>query len=227
LHFIVIIACRILAITKNKILKMDINDLLQGPMKDIIIGQVSKQLGIGDSQQANTAVDGVLATLLNGVLKNASTPEGQTGLQNALERDHDGSIFDDLTGFLSGEKAPTNPKTANGEGILNHILGEKKADAADTISSVSGLDTAKIMKLMATLAPVVLGMLGKAKAQPQVQQSSGGLLDFIKGATQTVNQQPTNQNILTSLLDKDGDGSIIDDIAGMGMKSVFGKLFGK
>jgi len=210
-----------------KNLNMDINDLLQGPMKDIIIGQVGKQLGLGDSQQTNTAVDGIFATLLNGVMKNASTPEGQTGLMNALERDHDGSILDDLAGFLGGEKATANPKTANGEGILNHILGDKKGNAAESISKVSGIDTAKIMQLMATLAPVVLGMLGKAKAQPQVQQSSGGLLDFIKGATQTVNQQPTNQSILTSFLDKDGDGSIIDDIAGMGMKSIFGKLFGK
>jgi hypothetical protein len=206
---------------------MDINDLLQGPMKDIIIGQVSKQLGIGDAQQANTAVDGIFATLLNGVMKNASTPEGQTGLMNALDRDHDGSILDDLTGFLSGERAPANPNTANGAGILKHILGDKTTNAAESISKASGLDTGKIMQLMATLAPVILGMLGKAKAQPQVQQSGGGLLDFIKGATQTVNQQPANQSILTSLLDKDGDGSIIDDVAGMGMKSIFGKLFGK
>lgn len=205
---------------------MDITDLLQGPMKDIIINQVGQQFGLGDKGQANTAIDGILATILNGVSQNASTPEGQAGLQNALERDHDGSILDDLGGFLSGAVKPANPKTANGEGILNHILGENKGNAAESISKASGIDTASIMKMMATLAPVVLGMLGKAKAQPQVQES-GGLFDFIKGATQTVNQQPTTQSIFTKLLDKDGDGSIIDDIASMGMKSIFGKFMGK
>jgi hypothetical protein len=206
---------------------MDITDLLQGPLKDIIINQVGQQFGLGDKGQANTAVDGILATILNGVQRNASTPEGQAGLQNALERDHDGSILDDLGGFLSGMVKPANPKTANGEGILNHILGENKGNAAESISKASGIDTASIMKMMATLAPVVLGMLGKAKAQPQVQQQEGGLLDFIKGATQTVNQQPTTQSIFSKLLDKDGDGSMMDDIAEMGMKSIFGKFMGK
>jgi hypothetical protein len=205
---------------------MDITDLLQGPMKDIIINQVGQQFGLGDKGQANTAIDGILATILNGVSQNASTPEGQAGLQNALENDHDGSILDDLGGFLSGAVKPANPKTANGEGILNHILGENKGNAAESISKASGIDTASIMKMMATLAPVVLGMLGKAKAQPQVQEN-GGLFDFIKGATQTVNQQPTTQSIFTKLLDKDGDGSIIDDIASMGIKSIFGKFMGK
>jgi hypothetical protein len=209
-----------------KIQKMDITDLLQGPMKDIIINQIGQQFGLGDKGQANTAVDGILATLLNGVANNASTPEGETGLMNALEKDHDGSILNDLGGFLSGMVQPSNPKTANGEGILNHILGEKKGNAAESISKASGIDTASIMKMMATLAPVVLGMLGKAKAQPQVQQG-GGLLDFIKGATQTVNQQPTTQSIFSKLLDKDGDGSMMDDIAEMGMKSIFGKFMGK
>ena len=43
------------------------------------------------------------------------------------------------------------------------------------------------------------------------------------GATKTVNQQPTNQSFLEKMLDKDGDGSIMDDIAAMGFKSLFGK----
>ena len=80
---------------------------------------------------------------------------------------------------------------------------------------------------MATLAPVVLGMLGKARATQPEAQSGGGLLDLIKGATQTVNQQPTTQSIFAKLLDKDGDGNVMDDIADMGMKSIFGKFMGK
>jgi len=204
---------------------MDISDLLQGPMKDVIIGQVGKQLGIEDTDKANTAVDGIFATLLNAVAKNASSAEGQTQLQTALEKDHDGSILDNLGGFLSGVVQPSNPKTANGAGILKHILGDKTEVAAENISKESGIDTSKIMQLMMTLAPIVLGYLGKANAtqQAQPQQSGGGLMDIIMGATKTVNQQPTNQSFLEKMLDKDGDGSIMDDIASMGFKSIFGK----
>ncbi len=206
---------------------MDISDLLQGPMKNIIVSQLGSQLGLGNDQKTNTAVDGILGTLLNGIMKNASTPEGQQSLENALERDHNGSIFDDLTGFLTGTNKPASPKTSNGAGILNHIFGDQQQNTVESISKASGIDTSKIMTMMITLAPIVLGMLGKSKAQAAPQQSGGGLFDIIKGATQTVNSQSSTQSILNTFLDKDGDGSIVDDIASMASKSIFGSLFGK
>ena len=207
---------------------MDITDLLQGPMKDIIISQVGNQLGLGDSEQTNTAVDGVFATLLNAVAQNASTPEGQNSLLSALDRDHDGSILNDLGGFLSGMVQPQNPKTTNGAGILKHILGDKQNTAVESISKASGIDSNKIIQLMITLAPIVLGYLGKAKATQQTQpdQGGGGLLDILTGATKTVNQQPSNQGFFSRMMDKDGDGSMVDDLAEMGFKSVFGKILG-
>ncbi|MCZ2100346.1 MAG: DUF937 domain-containing protein [Chitinophagales bacterium] len=207
---------------------MDITDLLQGPMKNIIMSQLGNQLGLGNDQKTNAAVDGIFGTLLNGIMKNASTPEGQQSLENALTNDHNGSIFDDLTGFLTGSNKPANPATSNGAGILKHILGDQQESAVQSISKASGIDTGKIMTMMVTLAPIVLGMLGKAKTQAAPQQSGGGgLFDIIKGATQTVNSQSSTQSILNTLLDKDGDGSIVDDIASMASKSIFGKLFGK
>lgn len=207
---------------------MDINDLLQGPAKDIILSQFGQQLGLGDKAQTNTAVDGIFATLLNGISKNASTQAGQDGLLSALDRDHDGSIFDDLGGFLSGAVQPSNPNTANGTGILNHILGDQQGNAVNSISKASGIDVGSITAMMTSLAPVVLGMLGKAKAaQPQSQNGGGSILDIITGATQTVNQQPTTQSIFTKLLDKNGDGSVMDDLTQMGMGSILGKFFGK
>ena len=206
---------------------MDITDLLQGPMKNIIVSQLGSQLGLGNDQKTNTAIDGILGTLLNGIMQNASTPEGQQSLENALEKDHNGSIFDDLTGFLTGTNKPANPKTSNGAGILKHILGDQEENTVESISKASGIDTQKILTMMMTLAPIVLGMLGKSKAQATPQPGGGSLFDIIKGATQTVNKQSSTQNILNSILDKDGDGSIVDDIASMASKSIFGSLFGK
>jgi hypothetical protein len=47
-------------------------------------------------------------------------------------------------------------------------------------------------------------------------------------------QSNSNQSVITSLLDADGDGSVIDDIAGMamgnkkgGLCGMLGSLFGK
>lgn len=204
---------------------MNITDLLQGPMGDILLSQVSNQLGVDNKDQAKTAVTGTVITLMNALAKNAAQPEGANALLSALNKDHDGSILNDLAGFLSGKASVQNPSTLNGAGILKHILGGKQETAVETISKQSGLDTAKVAKLMITLAPIVLGMLGKAKAQAGNNQA--GLLDFLKNSTQTVNKQNPNAGIFTKMLDKDGDGSVMDDLAGMGIKALFNKFMGK
>lgn len=204
---------------------MNITDLLQGPMGDILISQVSKQLGVNNQDQTKTAVNGTVITLLNALTQNASKPGGADALLSALNRDHDGSILNDLAGFLSGKKNVENPSTLNGAGILKHVLGGKQEAAVETISKQSGLDSGKVAQLMITLAPVILGMLGKAKAQTGNNQS--GLLDLLKSSTKTVNKQNPNASIFTKMLDKDGDGSIMDDLAGMGMKAIFNRFLGK
>ncbi len=205
---------------------MNITDLFQGPLKDVIVGQISQQLGVQNPQQAQTAIDGIMGTLLNAVTNNAATPEGQQSLEKALERDHDGSILDNLSGFLSGNFTPSNPKTANGMGILSHLFKGEEETAALSISEASGIDTGKIMKIMAMLAPVLLGMLGKARQQPQAEQSGGGLLDILTGATKSVNQQPTVQNVLTSILtgNKQG-GGLKDQLVNAALKSVMKGFF--
>ncbi|KXK40773.1 MAG: DUF937 domain-containing protein [Saprospiraceae bacterium] len=204
---------------------MDISDLLQGPLKDIIINQVGNQLGLDNNEKTNVAVDGIFATLLNGLTKNASTPEGESSLQNALQKDHDGSILDDLTGFLNGTMQTSNPKTANGAGILKHILGDEQTTAVDNISKASGIDTGKIIKMMMMLAPIVLGFLGKSNNSAPTQQSGGGgLLDILTGATKTVNTQSSASSILDQILGggSASGGGLIENVA----KSVLGKLFG-
>ncbi len=208
---------------------MNITDLFQGPMKDIIVGQISQQMGVQNPQQANTAVDGIMGMLLNAVTNNAATPEGQQNLEKALDRDHDGSILDHLGDFLNGSFTPSNPKTANGAGILNHLFKGEQENAAASISKTSGIDVSKIMSMMATLAPVLLGMLGKAKQQPQqtqAQQSGGGILDLLMGATKSVNQQPSVQNVLTSILtgNKQG-GGLKDQLINSALQSVMKGFF--
>lgn len=200
-------------------------DLLQGQLDDNLIGQLSHQLGGVDQQQTATAAQGVISTLVTALAKNASTQEGAANLSNALDRDHDGSILDNLTGLLSGNMQPQNNKAINGAGIIKHVLGDRQNGAIDMISQMSGLDSSKTGNLMTMLAPVVMGMLGKQKQQQGLD--IGGLANLLSG---TVHQQRSTGNPLMDManrfLDKDGDGSAIDDIAGMVGKSLFGKLFG-
>jgi hypothetical protein len=92
------------------------------------------------------------------------------------------------------------------------------------VSKMSGLDSNKAGNLMATLAPVVMGMLGKAKRQNNLDQ--GGISDLLGGfAKQQQSSGSPMASLLTGFLDADGDGSIVDDVAGMLGKGLLGGLF--
>ena len=73
------------------------------------------------------------------------------------------------------------------------------------------------------LAPVVMGALGKTR-----REAGFGLDDIVQMLTGTVQQQKGSNpamDMITRFLDQDGDGSAMDDIAGMGMR-ILGNLFG-
>lgn len=175
---------------------------LDGPS----IQQVSAQLG-ADPTSTQTAIQAALPVLLGALAKNSASPTGADALSGALDRDHDGSILDDLTGFLG------NPSQGSGAGILRHVLGQRQAAVESGIGKATGMDTNQIAKLLPILAPIVLGYLGKQKRQ---QGLDARALASLLGTQQ---QQAQSQNpglaMLTKLLDSDGDGSIIDDLGGM------------
>ncbi len=200
-------------------------DLLQGQLDDNLIGQLSNQLGGADRQQTAKAAQGVMSTLVTALAKNAANPEKATGLSNALDKDHDGSIMHNLSDALSGKTHAQNQRALNGAGIVKNVLGSQQNGVIDMISKMSGLDSSKTGNLMTTLAPVVMGMLGQQKRQQGLD--IGGIAGLLSG---TVNQQRSSGNPLmdmaTRFLDQDGDGSAIDDVAGMVGKGLLGKLFG-
>ncbi|MBK7873170.1 MAG: DUF937 domain-containing protein [Saprospiraceae bacterium] len=199
---------------------MDLMDLLQGQFSDNVVNFLSEQIGGEDHEKTEAATEGIVSTLIGALAKNASTPEGANALNNALERDHDGGILDDLMGMLSGNQQPTTQKTLDGAGILWHLLGDRQSSAANMIGQMSGMDSGKVSSLMTMLAPVVMGVLGKTKKQQGLDVADlAGLLTQTK--VQQANQNPT-MALITRFLDQDGDGSIMDEVASMGMKMLTG-----
>jgi hypothetical protein len=209
----------------TKKINMDLLQLLQSQIGGDVLKQLSGQVGANE-EQTGAAVNGAFSALLNGLSKNIQTPEGASGLLGALDRDHDGSILNDLTGFLSGSAQSSNASSLNGAGILNHVLGNSQGNIIETIAKMSGLDSSKSGQILTMLAPILMGALGKIKqAQPQQQTAGGGLLDLITKTQQSHNQQSQAGGIFEKLLDKDGDGQVMDDLLSMGAKSLLGGLF--
>lgn len=197
-------------------------DLLQSQLTDGMIDQLSKQIG-APQQQTRTAANSILDSLIGGLAKNAQQPGGADALANALDNDHDGSLLDNLNDIIGGKAQEINPRAGNGEGILKHVLGGKKGGIMDMVSQISGLESGKAGNLMTILAPIVMGMLGRQKKQSGMD--AGGIANILAGALGQQRQRGgMASSLIKGILDRDGDGSAIDDVAKIGM-NIFSKFF--
>ena len=188
-----------------------LEDLLGRQGGSEALGQISKVIG-ANPELTNSAIQMALPVILSGLANNAATPDGAENLNQALEKDHDGGILDMLGGFLGGE-APQSRQT-DGGGILGHILGSKQGPVAQEISNKSGLDMGQVAKLLITLAPIVMGFLGKQKRENNLD--TGGISDLLTGTKQQAESTGNPMMDMASrMLDQDGDGSAMDDLASM------------
>jgi hypothetical protein len=118
--------------------------------------RIGAQIG-ADEQQTQAAISAAIPALIAALSQEAHQGDG---LRQAIAEDHDGSILDDLTGYLDGS-ADLSPRTTDGAGILEHVFGSQQQDVERTLSSKSGLSLDSIAQLLPILAPIVMGMLGK------------------------------------------------------------------
>lgn len=181
-----------------------VTESLNGPALE----QITQSLG-ADSQTTSAAIQAALPMLISALAHNAGQPGGAESLAGALQRDHDGGIFNDLTGFLGGS-APSM-----GAGILGHIFGQRTEQVGSVLGAQTGLDAGRMLQLLQMLAPLVMGALGKTHREGGLD--AGGLAAILGGERQQVEQSaPSMAGILGSLLDGNRDGSALDDVARIG-----------
>ncbi len=208
-------------------------DLLNSPMGKQLISGVSQQSG-QPADKTSSVLTMALPVLMGAMKRNASTPDGAQGLMGALSGKHDGGILDNLGGLFGG--GVDQNVMDDGAGILGHILGGKQPQVQNALSQKSGIDAGSIGTILKVAAPILMGFLGKQKKEQNVTDANGlsGLLGGMLGGESTGAKQ---QSLIESFLDSDGDGSILDDVAGMvlgggqqqkgGLGGLLGGLFGK
>ena len=190
-------------------------EALLGLLQGQDIGNLASQVG-GNEGEAKNGVMAALPAMLAALGKNAGTEKGAEELNNALEKKHDGSILDNLSGYLS------NPDLKDGAGILNHLFGNQTSNIANAVSQSSGLDTNGSMKMLQMLAPILMGILGQQKKQNNLDAKGLGNLTSML-ASNFGSEAGTSgiMETVTNLLDANKDGNVVDDIMGM-----VGKFFG-
>ena len=196
-----------------------LQDLLGQQQGAQAVEQISQNVGANQSA-VNSAIQLALPMILNGLANNAATPEGAQSLDKALTQDHNGGILDNLGGlgsmiFGGNDAAPTPPpREADAGGILGHIFGNNQGQVANQVSKNSGLDIGQVSQILMFLAPIVMGYLGRQKQQQGLDPD--GLSGYLGQQQQEIRNSPQG-GLLDGLLDRDGDGSTMDDIASMAM----------
>ncbi|GGG45941.1 DUF937 domain-containing protein [Bizionia arctica] len=206
-------------------------DLLNSDMGKAIVNGVAGQTNQPESK-TNDVLTMALPVLMQAMKRNAASPQGAEGLMNALKSKQNGSILDNLGGLFDGG---VDANVLNdGSKILGHVLGNKQQSVENAIGAKAGIDASSVANILKMAAPILMGMLAKQTKENNVNDASG--LDGLLGGLLSGNSANNEQSFLESILDADGDGSIIDDVAGMvlggdkkkgGIGGMLGGLFGK
>lgn len=206
-------------------------DLLSSDAGKQLVNGASAQTGVSTEKTTNV-LSMALPAILGAMQRNASTPQGAQNLNNALADDrHDGSMLNQLGGLLGGGSEGSGLLSA-GEGILKHVLGGNQDRLQNNISKTSGVDASSVGQIIKMAAPILMSILGSQKRKDNVSEGGiGNLLGSVLGKN-----TDHDQSLITTLLDADGDGSVLDDVAGMvfggnkkkeGLGGMLGGLFGK
>jgi hypothetical protein len=212
-------------------------DLLSSDLGKQIISGVSGKVGTSEGETSSVLAS-LMPTMVGAMQNNASTPDGLSGLLGALTGGkHNGGILDNLSGFLGGDDH------SDGENILGHVLGNDQQNVQNNLAQSTGVGSDKIAMIMKIAGPILMGYLAKKAMGGGLtnnpEQSGGGLTDILGGLlggggqAQTAPAQSGGGNVLTSMLDQDGDGELgISDAVAVatkkgGIGGFLGSLFGK
>ncbi len=147
--------------------------------------QLSANLGL-KPKAARQVVPEIIPMILGGLKRQMETQGGADRVNHILNKYGSADVLDRIGDEMSSRAAQENPDPQ-----LGGLLGESGVQASRMIGSRFGLDPQKAMSLIPMLAPLILGALSRKRDQGGA--GPGGI---------------------ASLIDRDGDGQILDDITG-------------
>lgn len=173
---------------------MDVLELVAGAQGGGAVNQLAAQFGL-KPEQATSALAALMPAVAAGLNRNMSTESGLSDLLAALGRGKHQQYLDDPSTLA--EPATTT----DGNAILGHLLGSKDVSrqVATRASQRTGIDPAILKKMLPLVAALAMGGLSRRSSTAGGGQAAGAGL----------------ASMLGPLLDRDRDGSMLDDVAGM------------
>jgi hypothetical protein len=184
---------------------MNILDTIMSAGNGAAVRQLGSQFGLNEAQTAS-AVSALAPALSAGLRRNMQSPDGLSGLLAALSGGSHQQYIDNPAVLADAGSV------AEGNGILGHVLGSKEVSrqVAAQAGAQTGIAPDVLKRMLPLVATLVMGAMSRQAAagggaSTAAAAGAGGLLDMLGGA-----------------LDRNRDGSALDDITGM-----IGRTFGR
>ncbi len=163
--------------------------LLEKVQDEQVLDTISSKVGI-DKENLSSLIGEIAPKLVTGAKENIQGESDSSNLLNMIS----GLDIDELN------QNPEKIDDTQGKELLGELFAssnENEEDLVQNLSSKTGIDTSSISSLLPMIAPLVMGALNK-------QTNLSGDSDIT--------------SMLTNFLDKDNDGSVVDDVMDMAKK---------
>lgn len=174
------------------------------------VRQMGARVGV-DESQAQSALEALLPMLAGAVNRNATQPGGLEGLLGALSDGHHQRYLDDPSTLT--EEATVQ----DGNAILGHLFGDKEVsrEVASRAAAQTGIGADILKRMLPIVAAMLMGGLSKGALGGGSRGAGSGGLGGMFGGGQAGGQGGGLLEMLTPMLDRNRDGSALDDILGM------------
>lgn len=145
-----------------------LTDQIQALLGGDAVEQLGSQLGV-DGNTFSTVTLTALPLMVGALSHNTRDQHGAESLASALH-EHDGGVFD------HPDAIPTD--SLENEKILGHLFGSWRGAVEQEVERTTGADRESINKVLLTLAPIVMGWLGREQREANLDPH--GLGEFIQ-----------------------------------------------
>jgi OmpA-OmpF porin, OOP family len=171
---------------------------------------MSKAAGlIGESGDGTSkALSAALPMVLGGLASKSTSADGAAGLLGMITSGKtDGNMLGNLGSLLGGGEQSSGLMSM-GTGLIGSLFGDKAGGMANALSSFAGIKSGSATGLMAIVAPILMGLIGKQVGGMPGGASLGNLTSLLGGQ---------KDHIAAAM--PAGFGSLLGNVPGLGAAS--------
>jgi hypothetical protein len=162
------------------------------------------------TEKTNKAVNGLVYTIVGGLMKRTTTEIGVNQLFNHIQKGrYDGTLTDNLATVLR-DPSQTNALITQGDEVISHLLPAMKSSIGSMISGYAGIRNSSAISLLGLTSTIVLHVLGKQVKERKLD-ADGLAASLFTEREAFVNAVP--EELMPRLVEKVGLQQVVSGLA--------------